>query len=141
MKALVKALVKPSEQRSRIMRAIKSSGTGPERTLRALARGTRCRANVRGLPGSPDLAHRGARVAIFAHGCFWHQHSCKPRKLPKTNRPFWRDKFRRNVERDRRAVRTLRGMGWRVVVLWECELAKRPDASRRRIASAFEARP
>lgn len=131
----------PSAQRSAIMRAIRSEDTGPERILRALARGTYARANVRGLPGTPDLANRSARVAVFAHGCFWHQHACRhlgrPRRLPRANRAFWREKFRHNRQRDAAAERALRRMGWTVVVVWECDLVRRPERARARILKAF----
>ena len=80
------------------------------------------RAHLGSLPGRPDLAVPAARVAIFVHGCFWHRHArCKGATTPKSNVGFWQDKFAKNVERDRRNRRDLKRLGWKVVVVWECQ--------------------
>lgn len=125
--------------RSRIMRAIRSKDTGPERAVRELSRGLMFRRNVRGLPGTPDLANKSARVAVFVHGCFWHGHGCRG-GLPKANRAFWRRKFAMNRERDARAARALRADGWKVVTVWECDVHRRPLRVQAAIRSAFEGR-
>lgn len=114
----------PSELRSRIMRAVRRERTTPElavaRFLRA--RGVRFRTNVRSLPGSPDLANKRKRFAIYVHGCFWHRHTgCKKTTTPKSNADFWRTKFEQNVARDRRKEEALRDLGFEVAVVWECE--------------------
>ena len=118
------------EVRSRIMSAIRGRDTTPERVVRsALHRmGYRFRVHVRDLSGSPDVVLPRHRAVIFVHGCFWHRHRCRAgRAEPRTNAAFWREKRRRNQERDRRAVRALRRQGWRVLVLWECQIR---DAAR-----------
>jgi DNA mismatch endonuclease, patch repair protein len=112
----------PREVRSRIMRANKGSGTRLETLVRSAARklGLRPMLNVRALPGTPDLVLKAQRIAIFVHGCFWHGHSC--RELPTTRRAFWKSKFEVNQARDLRISRELRAMGWRVIIIRECEL-------------------
>ncbi|QOJ19095.1 MAG: DNA mismatch endonuclease Vsr [Phycisphaeraceae bacterium] len=110
--------------RSRAMRGVRSHDTTPERIVRSVAHslGFRFRLKRRDLPGSPDLTFPRLRAVVFVHGCYWHQHRC-PRgaRQPKTNRSYWLPKLRRNVERDRRAIRALRRDGWRVLVVWECQ--------------------
>jgi len=87
--------------------------------------------NVRSLPGSPDFANKGKRWAIFVHGCFWHRHSgCHKATIPKANRQFWLTKFTDNRARDARAIRALRADKFRVIVVWECEIAKDELAAR-----------
>lgn len=111
------------EQRSRNMRAIKGRDTGPELIVRRLlhAMGFRFRLHPN-LPGRPDVVLSVRRVVVFVHGCFWHRHRCRYGRVEPATRPdFWRAKFARNVERDRRAVRALRRDGWRVLVVWECQ--------------------
>ncbi len=114
-------------QRHSIMAAIHSSGTKPEVRLRhALWReGFRYRANVKRLPGSPDIVLPKYHTAIFVHGCFWHGHKgCKKYTVPKTNTEFWQAKVARNQERDQEVWRKLEGLGWAVIIVWECELEK-----------------
>lgn len=113
------------EQRSAIMRAVKSEDTGPERALRRalFARGLRFRLHVKELPGAPDLVFPKYRAVLFVHGCFWHGHSCKRgARVPKSNAAYWRDKIARNRARDRAACAALRKSGWRVKISWECYL-------------------
>jgi DNA mismatch endonuclease, patch repair protein len=102
------------ERRSALMSRIRSTGTAPERALIRMAEsaGRRFRPNDASLPGKPDLAFHGARLAVFAHGCFWHGHSCRGQRAPKSNEEFWRAKFDANKRRDRRAAKALRAMGW-----------------------------
>lgn len=122
-------------QRSRCMAAIKSEGTSLERAVAKAVRalGLKCRLNRKGLPGTPDITIPGRRTAVFAHGCFWHRHRCKAgQRQPGTNAAFWREKFERNVRRDRRAARALRKDGWRVITVWECR-TKDHDALVRRL--------
>lgn len=112
-------------QRSRLMAKIRSRDTRPELAVRRRlhARGFRFRLHRKDLPGSPDVVLPRFRTAIFVHGCFWHQHpGCRRAALPSTRTRWWRQKLQRNVERDRRAVSCLRAAGWRVHVLWECEI-------------------
>lgn len=103
---------------------IRQADTSPERAVRSAlhSAGLRFRKSNRDLPGSPDIANRRARWAVFVHGCFWHQHKGCPRATsPKRNAAFWLEKFRANRERDRRVQRALRGMGYVVATFWECE--------------------
>lgn len=115
-------------QRSRVMAAIRSKDTGPERRVAALLRaaGVRFRRHVAALPGTPDFVVAAARAAVFVHGCFWHGHEAcgKGADLPAVRRAFWRAKLARNRARDRRAARALRKAGWSVFVVWECALAR-----------------
>ena len=113
------------EQRHRCMSAIHSRNTKPEIIVRKylFARGFRYRVNVRSLPGTPDIVLKKYRCVIFVNGCFWHGHeNCTLYSLPKTNSDFWRKKVARNRERDSVTAARLRGMGWNVVQLWECQL-------------------
>lgn len=110
--------------RSRIMSRVGQRNTGPEKKLRkSLHRiGLRYRLHDRRLPGSPDIVFPKYRAVLFVHGCFWHRHGCKASTMPKTNENFWRKKFDENIVRDQVNSQTLRGMGWRVGVIWECAL-------------------
>lgn len=102
----------------------KQLGTVPELAVRALVRdaGGSYRVRNRDLPGSPDLANRRRKWAIFVHGCFWHAHSgCPQAVLPKRNREIWKSKLSGNRARDQRAARDLRRLGFRVLIVWECQ--------------------
>lgn len=112
-------------ERSRIMRAVKGTDTGPERAVRRVLHrsGYRYRLHRKDLPGKPDLAFPGRRKVIFVHGCFWHGHHCKRGdREPKTNVNYWRAKIARNKERDAAHQARLRDLGWDVLVVWECEI-------------------
>lgn len=112
-------------ERSAVMRRVKGRDTKPELKLRKLLTrmGLRYRLHRKDLPGSPDVAFIGKKTAIFVHGCFWHGHDCKRgARAPKTNAAYWSAKIARNRERDAKAVAALEAMGWRAVVVWECEL-------------------
>lgn len=105
------------------MSSIKGKNTKPEILVRQALRaaGYRFRLHRKDLPGAPDVVLPGRRIAVFAHGCFWHMHAdCKNAKLPSTRADFWRSKLAGNVERDSQAVEALRAQGWRVLTVWEC---------------------
>ena len=127
--------------RSEIMRRVKSRDTGPEKRVRAALRAlghTGYRLNRADLPGKPDVAFIGRRKAIFVHGCFWHGHDCKRgARAPKANAEYWSAKIARNRARDERSQRALEEQGWRVLVLWECEI-KDDDALARALASFLD---
>ncbi len=126
--------------RSRNMAKIRSTGTGPERKVDAILRLSQFafRTNAKDLPGSPDFVIPSAGVAVFVHGCFWHRHlGCRQCYSPKSRTRFWQSKFAQNVRRDLRAARALRQLGWSVVVVWECRLAK-PDQVERRLARVID---
>jgi DNA mismatch endonuclease, patch repair protein len=117
-------LVRPSPAVSRRMALVRQHGTTPELAVRRVARqlGLRYTVKNRDLPGSPDLANRSRAFAVFVHGCYWHRHvGCPRATFPKTNKEFWRDKFRANRARDRAALVALEALGLRSVVIWECE--------------------
>lgn len=110
------------------MRQVKSKDTTPELKVRRLiySLGYRYRLHSKELPGKPDLVFPGRKKIIFVHGCFWHGHHCKRgARIPKTNREYWIQKISRNVERDRKHLAQLQSMGWKTLVLWECEI--KPD--------------
>lgn len=111
--------------RSRMMAGIRSKNTKPEMTVRKYlhANGFRYRLHVRDLPGSPDLALPKYQVAIFVHGCFWHRHrGCRYTTTPSSNKENWHQKFETNIKRDIKKQAALEDAGWRVIVVWECEL-------------------
>ena len=121
-------------RRSEIMARIRSKGTAPELAVRQVAHalGFRFRLHRKDLPGSPDVVFPRFRTAVFVHGCYWHRHGgCRLAYEPKSNREFWQRKFNTNVERDRRAASRLQELGWRVLVIWECETADRKSLGRR----------
>jgi DNA mismatch endonuclease (patch repair protein) len=114
-----------SAARSALMASVRQKGTTPELAVRRLARQLRIhvRTNGKHLPGSPDLFLVQPKRAVFVHGCFWHRHiNCKATTTPKSHREFWLDKFRANIERDRRKIRRLRSLGFRVMTVWECQV-------------------
>jgi len=116
--------------RSALMSRIRGADTKPELAVRSLLHrmGYRFRLHRRDLPGTPDIVLPRHATVAFVHGCFWHRHKdCKGATTPKTRRKFWRDKF------DARNRRDLRKLGWRPVVVWECELRK-PERLERRLA-------
>lgn len=116
-----------AETRSRMMRSIRGKDTKPELLLRRAlhAFGFRYRLHQKGLPGRPDLVFPKYRAAVFVHGCFWHRHpGCPKATTPATREDFWRSKFAENTARDRRNIDRLQSAGWRVLVVWECELAR-----------------
>jgi len=113
------------EQRSKVMARVSGKDTKPEMKLRRLLHGIgfRYRLHRKDLPGKPDLVLAKYKAVIFVHGCFWHRHSgCKHATTPSSNVEYWARKFERNVERDQRVQQELRELGWRVTVVWACEL-------------------
>lgn len=114
------------ESRSRNMSHIRSVNSKPEETVRRylFERGLRYRKNVRSLPGCPDIVLRKYHAVIFVHGCFWHHHDCGRFVWPKTNEAYWRAKIGRNEARDAENIRLLSYAGWRVFVIWECQLKR-----------------
>jgi DNA mismatch endonuclease, patch repair protein len=112
--------------RSDNMRRIRSKNTGPELAVRRLIWELGFpgyRLHRKDLPGKPDIAWIGRRLALFVHGCFWHGHDCAEGiRKPKTNQTYWIPKIERNRKRDAENIATLEANGWRVIVIWECEL-------------------
>lgn len=127
------------EQRHKCMAAIKGKDTKPEMLVRRYlhACGFRYSLHCKKLPGSPDLVFRSLRTVIFIHGCFWHGHEkCKYYRLPKSNTEFWRDKVEQNRQRDSAVIQELESKGWRVFIIWECELKNKStrEATLRRMS-------
>ena len=107
------------------MAAVTSKNTQPEVAVRRFlhALGYRFRLHRKDLPGKPDIVMPKLRTCIFVHGCFWHRHTgCRYATTPKTRSEFWKAKFSRNVERDLENVQALEALGWKVLVVWECEV-------------------
>ena len=114
-----------SRRRSAMMSRIKGRDTVPEVVVRRIVHrlGFRFRLHRKDLPGRPDLVFPRYRSVVFVHGCFWHRHEgCRFAYEPKTRTGFWSEKFHRNVARDRDNEKALRALGWRVLVIWECEM-------------------
>lgn len=122
------------ERRSWLMSRVKGRDTTPEIAVRSMIHrmGYRFRLYRADLPGKPDIVFGPRRKVVFVHGCFWHGHNCGKARVPQSNGRFWKDKMDENRSRDRRHVRALAKTGWKVLVVWQCEL-KDPLAVRRRI--------
>ena len=132
------------KERSERMSRIRHKDTGPERVVRSIVHGLgyRYRLHAKGLPGRPDLVFRSRRKVIFVHGCFFHRHpdpECRLARLPKSRLDFWLPKLTGNRQRDLRNEAALAGDGWRVLVVWECELPHRKSLVTR--ISRFLGRP
>jgi len=128
-------------QRSAQMARIRAKDTRPEWAVRRLAHGLgyRYRLHVGDLPGKPDLVFPKHRAIILVHGCFWHRHGgCVLARLPKSRLDFWEPKLTANRLRDLRNERALRKLGWRIMVVWECQISdkKRLAARIRRFLNA-----
>lgn len=131
-----------AEQRSAVMRKVPGKNSSAEIRLRRLLRrmGVGYRLHRKDLPGSPDVAMAGRRIALFVHGCFWHGHDCKRgARAPKANAAYWTAKIGRNRARDAANTAALEALGWRPVTVWECEL-KDEAALEARLASELAAR-
>ncbi|HMK58884.1 MAG TPA: DNA mismatch endonuclease Vsr, partial [Nitrososphaeraceae archaeon] len=116
------------EIRSYNMSRIRSKDTRPEILVRNFlySKGFRYRLNDKKLPGKPDIVFRKYKAVIFVNGCFWHGHEhCRFFRIPKTNTKWWHNKIRRNINNDIEQAKKLKGMGFELIVVWECEL--KPD--------------
>ena len=115
------------EIRSMNMSHIRSKDNKPEEIVRKFlfSQGFRYRKNVRSLPGCPDIVLPKYRTVIFVNGCFWHKHDCPRFVWPSSNQEYWKPKILGNVARDKRNAELLREAGWKVIIVWECELKKK----------------
>ena len=115
------------EVRSKNMSHIRSKNTKPEEIVRKhlFSLGFRYRKNDKRLPGAPDIVLPKYKTVIFVNGCFWHKHDCKRFVWPLSNEDYWRPKILGNVARDQHNYELLRDMGWKVLTIWECQLAKK----------------
>lgn len=132
-----------SEDRRRTMQRVHSKDTVPELIVRRLAHkmGYRYRLHRSDLPGKPDLVFSKRRKVIFINGCFWHGHTCKAgQKRPKTNKDYWVTKLERNRERDIENCQELETRGWRVLVIWECEVKDKVGLQRKLVDFLGDAR-
>ena len=122
-----RAPIPEREVTSKVMSSIRGKDTTPELSLRRALYNNGLsgyRLHWKKIPGRPDICYPGKKTAIFVHGCYWHRcPSCKP-SMPKTHLDFWKKKFSRNVERDKRKISELENLGWKVLVLWECQINK-----------------
>lgn len=119
-----------SELASKVMSSIRAKNTKPEVIFRKLLwyNGIRgYRLHWKKVEGKPDIAFAGKKIAIFINGCYWHRCPKCDLPLPKSNTEFWKKKFERNVNRDKRKIFTLREIGWKVFVFWECEIKSDPE--------------
>lgn len=112
------------EVRSKNMSHIRSTNSKPEEIVRKylFSKGLRYRKNVRKLPGCPDIVLSKYKTVVFVNGCFWHKHDCGRFLWPSSNEEYWRKKIYRNIERDKENQRILAEQGWRVLIIWECQL-------------------
>lgn len=112
------------EVRHMNMSHIKSTNTRPEEKVRKylFSKGLRYRKNVKDLPGKPDIVLKKYHTVVFVNGCFWHHHNCPRFKWPATNIEYWKAKIDRNVQRDQEERKLLENDGWKVLVIWECQL-------------------
>ena len=112
---------------SKIMSHIRAKNTTPERIMRAALNKAGLvgyKLNFKRLPGRPDICYPSKRIAILIHGCYWHRcPQCKP-SMPKTHLSFWKDKFKKNKARDKKKLALLHKLGWKSIVVWECEIKK-----------------
>ncbi len=123
------------------MRRIRRRDTKPEILLRSALhrRGYRFRVDVGDLVGRPDIVFPKRRVAVLVHGCFWHAHpGCKQASDPKTNRSYWSEKLAKNVARDQANMESLTALGYRVIVVWECDIEGDLSAVVRYVEALFE---
>jgi DNA mismatch endonuclease, patch repair protein len=128
------------ETRSKIMAAVGQKNTKPEMALRKAlhALGFRYVINDKRLPGSPDLVLPKYHAVIFVHGCFWHHHGCNFSTIPTTRKEFWEGKFETNKKRDQRKISELRKKGWKVRVIWECQLKGKKNYILKQISAIAE---
>ena len=113
------------EKRSWVMSRVTGKNTTPELAVRRFlhARGFRFRLHRKDLPGCPDIVLPKHNTAILVHGCFWHGHSCRRGRRPRSNQDYWNAKLQRNAKRDAQNARRLRALGWKLIVVWECQVA------------------
>lgn len=114
------------EVRSRNMSHIRSTNSKPEEIVRKylFSKGLRYRKNVSSLPGKPDIVLRKYNSIVFVNGCFWHKHECGRFVMPTSNTEYWSKKINGNVESDKSNIAKLESIGWKVYIIWECQLKK-----------------
>ena len=130
------------DRRSRLMAAVRGTNTVPEIVVRRVVHGMgfRYRLHDAHLRGKPDLVFPRLRAIILVHGCFWHGHTCRWGRTPKSNQGFWDDKRATNRKRDKRVIAAWRRDGWRVLVVWGCQV-RDSEGLKSRLLAFFEGRP
>lgn len=121
-------------ERSKLMSKVSGRDTKPEMIVRKFLykQRIRYRLHVKSLPGTPDIVIKKYKKTIFVHGCFWHGHeNCRASRLPSTNFDFWKSKREKNLDRDRRNNKELVSQGWKVLVVWECEIKNKNSREKR----------
>lgn len=116
------------QKRSEVMSKIRGKNTKPEMILRSqlFRQGFRFRVHQKDLPGKPDIVLPKYQTAIFVHGCFWHYHEeCKEGRIPSSNSKFWKEKLNKNIAKDIKHKLECEALGWKVIIVWECEIEKR----------------
>jgi DNA mismatch endonuclease, patch repair protein len=129
-----------TKKRSKIMASVQGTETKPEITVRKFlfSKGLRYRKNSKILPGKPDIVLAKHKTVIFVNGCFWHGHkNCEASTLPKSKVEYWSKKIGSNIERDKRNIRALKRMGWKVIVVWECQIKKMIKESNSKLISSI----
>lgn len=125
-----RAPIPKSVATSHVMSAIKGKNTSPERKLRMALLRSRLKGfkiHIKSIPGMPDIVYPQTKTAIFVNGCFWHRCPKCKLKAPKTHTLYWKNKFTKNVFRDKRNIKLLKKIGWKTIIVWECELKKDID--------------
>lgn len=125
------------KKRSEVMSKIRGKNTKPEMLLRSqlFRQGFRFRVHQKNLPGKPDIILPKYKTVIFVHGCFWHYHKdCREGRIPSTNSIFWKEKLEKNVEKDKSNIKALKKLGWKVIVVWECEIEKKCECTLKKIS-------
>ena len=133
--------IKSKEERSKNMSAIRNKNTKPELLVRKylFSQGFRYRINVGKLAGKPDIVLAKYKTVIFINGCFWHLHTgCKYFKFPQQNANFWRAKLNSNVERDKRNYNILIAEGWKVIIIWECQLKQKREETLKELVKEIQ---
>lgn len=122
-----------TSKRSNIMTKIHGKETKHEIIVRKylFSKGFRYRKNVESLPGKPDIVLPKYKAVIFINGCFWHGHTCKLGKRPQTNQIFWKNKIDANIIRDKKQIFELQSKGWKVILIWQCEIRNKKLLERR----------
>lgn len=115
-------------KRSEVMSKVTAKDTRPEVKIRKhlFSEGFRYRKNDKRFPGKPDIVLPKYKTVIFVHGCFWHHHAnCRAAALPQTNYEFWKDKMLTNVKRDKKNQNDLKKLGWKIIIVWQCQIKNR----------------
>ena len=128
------------QKRSEVMSKIRGKNTKPELILRSqlFKSGFRFRIHQKNLPGKPDIVLAKYKTAIFVHGCFWHYHKeCREGRIPSTNSNFWKEKLLKNIEKDEKHTKALQELGWKVIVIWECDIERHLEPTTKRITTSI----